>query len=241
MISDVDKAIARFDEVLGRLPGADASARAAHVRRIRRTVSNAGKRARRALYAVAALIAVLLAYSLLVGPIGVGGLLLAGLLIPLVAIIAAVLPVGGQVELAALKTVAPAALPARTDVWLDQRRAELPRLAAPTLDRISAKLNMIGPQLAAVPAMDPLAQDVSRLLSTHLPELVERYAKVPTELRRQPGDDGGPSIEARLVEGLKTVDTELARVSDSLASGDRDAFLIQGKVLENKYKGDGLS
>ena len=55
-------------------------------------------------------------------------------------------------------------------------------------------------------------------------------------MRRLPGDDGGPSIEARLVEGLKTVDDELARVSDNLAAGDRDAFLIQGKFLENRYK-----
>ena len=88
--------------------------------------------------------------------------------------------------------------------------------------------------------MDPLAQDVSRLLNTHLPELVERYAKVPPSLRAAPDPDGGPSIEARLVEGLKTVDTELARVSDALAAGDRDAFLIQGKFLENRYKDGGV-
>lgn len=240
MASEVDKAIARFDDVMSRLPGADRHAISARSRRISRAVGNAGRRARRAVIAVALLLGGLLAWSLVFGGIGITGFLLAALLVPFVAIIAATLPLGGRVDHAELKSAAPAVLPARTDAWLDQRRADLPRLAAPTLDRISAKLNAIGPQLAAVPALDPLAQDVGRLLNTHLPELVERYAKVPPELRRAPGDDGGPSIEARLVDGLKTVDQELGRVSERLSAGDRDAFLVQGKFLENKYKGDGL-
>lgn len=235
MSRDVDRAIARFDEVLDRLPGG--FNRTAQTRRISRTVSNAGKRLRRGLYAVAALLAVLLGYTLFVGAIGIGGFLLAALLLPLAFILGMILPLGdAAVETPALKKLPPAELPARTDVWLDARRRDLPRLAAPTLDSISAKLNAIGPQLAAVPAMDARAQDVGRLLNSHLPELVERYRKVPPELRRTPADDGGPSIEARLVEGLKTVDTELARVSENLASDDRDAFLIQGKFLENRYK-----
>ena len=234
MASEVDRAIARFDEVLDRLPGG--FNRTAQTRRISRTVSNAGRRLRRGLYAVAALLAVLLAYTLFVGAIGIGGFLLAALLLPLAFVVGMILPLGGaDIETPALKKLPPAELPARTDVWLEARRRDLPRLAAPTLDRISARLNSIGPQLAAVPAMDPLAQDIGRLLNTHLPELVERYRKVPPAMRHAPGDDGGPSIEARLVEGLKTVDAELARASDNLAAGDRDAFLIQGKFLENRY------
>lgn len=237
MAREVDRAIARFDEVMNRLPGADHHAISARSRRISRTVSNAGRRLRRGLYAVAALLAALLAYTLFVGAIGIGGFLLAALLLPLAFVLGMLLPLSGaDIETPALKKLPPAELPARTDIWLDARRRDLPRLAAPTLDRISAKLNSLQPQLAAVPAMDPLAQDIGRLLNTHLPELVERYQKVPPEMRRLPGDDGGPSIEARLVEGLKTVDDELARVSDNLAAGDRDAFLIQGKFLENRYK-----
>lgn len=235
MSRDVDRAIARFDEVLDRLPGG--FNRTASTRRISRTVSNAGRRFRRGLYAIAALLTVLLAYSLFIGPIGIVGFALAALLLPILFTVAASMPLGGgAIETPALKKLPPAELPARTDVWLDARRRDLPRLAAPTLDSISAKLNAIGPQLAAVPVMDARAQDVGRLLNSHLPELVERYRKVPPELRRAPAEDGGPSIEARLVEGLKTVDTELARVSENLASDDRDAFLIQGKFLENRYK-----
>lgn len=237
MAREVDRAIARFDEVMNRLPGADPHAISARSRRISRTVSNAGRRLRRGLIAVALLLAGLLAWSILAGAIGIGGFLIAALLVPMVFIIAMVAPLrGAEIETPALKKLPPAELPARTDVWLDARRRDLPRLAAPTLDAISAKLNALQPQLAAVPAMDARAQDVGRLLNSHLPELVERYRKVPPELRRTPAEDGGPSIEARLVEGLKTVDTELARVSENLAADDRDAFLIQGKFLENRYK-----
>ena len=237
-MNEIDRRIARFDEVLDRLPGG--IGRGVNTRRIQRTLSNGARRARRAVIAAAMLLAGLLVYSLFVGGIGIAGFLLAALLVPLCMIIAASAPLGGGVAPAELRKAAPAVLPARASVWLDQHRPDLPRLAAPTLDSISAKLNAIGPQLATIPAMDPMAQDIGRLLNTHLPELVERYTKVPEALRRAPGDDGGPSIEARLVEGLKTVDAELGRVSGSLAAGDRDAFLIQGKFLENKYKDGGV-
>ena len=239
MARDVDAALRRFDEVLDRLPGGP-GARAVRSRRISRVVTSAGRRARRALIAVGVFLAALLAYALFIGPVGVVGFALAALLVPIIAIVAASFPTSVAVVPAALKTAPPALLPSKADAWLDAQRSSLPRLAAPTIDRISEKLNAIGPQLANVAPLDPLAQDVSRLLNTHLPELVERYAKVPPELRRAPDPDGGPSIEARLVDGLKTVDSELARVSTALAAGDRDAFLIQGKFLENKYAPGGV-
>ena len=239
MSREVDRAIARFDEVLDRMPGG--ITRTAQTRRIQRTVTNAGRRIRRGIVAVAVELLALLAYSLFIGPIGVVGFALAVLLIPLLFMVAASLPLGGtDVAPAELRKTPPAQLPKRAGIFLDARRRDLPRLAAPTLDRISAQLNTLGPQLAAVPELDPVAQDVGRLLNTHLPELVERYTKVPPGMRSAPDADGGPSIEKRLVEGLKTVDAELARASESLAAGDRDAFLVQGKFLENRYKPEGV-
>lgn len=235
MSREIDRRIQRFDEVLDRLPGG--FNRTAQTRRIQRTVTNAGRRMRRAMIAGAMLIAGLLAYSLFIGGIGIVGFLLAAVLVPMCMIIAASAPLGdSDVAPAELKKTPVAQLPKRAEIFLDARRRDLPRLAAPTLDRISQQLNTLGPQLAAVPEMSATAQDVGRLLNTHLPELVERYAKVPPGLRSKPDEDGGPSIEARLVEGLKTVDAELARASEALAAEHRDAFLVQGKFLENRYK-----
>lgn len=240
MSREVDRRIQRFDEVLDRLPGG--FNRTAQTRRIRRTVTNAGRRMRRGIIAVAIELLSLLAYSLFIGPVGVVGFALAVLLIPILFTIAASLPLkDADVAPAELKKTPAAQLPRRAEIFLDARRRDLPRLAAPTLDRISAQLSTLGPQLATVPEMDPVAQDVSRLLNTHLPELIERYAKVPPAMRSAPDEDGGPSIESRLVEGLKTVDAELARASENLASADRDAFLIQGKFLENRYKPEQIS
>ncbi|MGL4543613.1 MAG: hypothetical protein ACRCUI_14000, partial [Polymorphobacter sp.] len=90
------------------------------------------------------------------------------------------------------------------------------------------------PQLAELPANDPVAADLNRLLGQHLPELVERYTKVPVAQRQAPGVDGA-NIEKRLIDGLSVVDSELARVSEQLAEGDRNAFLIQGRFLESRY------
>ena len=90
MSREVDARIRRFDEVLDRLPGG--IGRGVTTRRIQRTVTNAGRRFRRGVIAVAVELLALLAYSLFIGPIGVVGFLLAMLLIPLLFVIAASLP-----------------------------------------------------------------------------------------------------------------------------------------------------
>jgi hypothetical protein len=72
-----------------------------------------------------------------------------------------------------------------------------------------------------------------------LPELVERYTRIPSEQRARTIEADGRSLDATLVEGLKAVETELARASESLAASDRDAVRIQGKFLEARYKDDG--
>ena len=45
----------------------------------------------------------------------------------------------------------------------------------------------------------------------------------------------GRTPEATVVEGLKTVEAELARASATLAESDRDGLRVQGKFLEARY------
>ena len=71
-----------------------------------------------------------------------------------------------------------------------------------------------------------------------MPELVDGYRKLPENLRRD-GRNGGLSPDKQLVEGLKVVDEELARMSETLASGDLNKLATQGRYLELKYSGDG--
>ncbi|KPF60362.1 hypothetical protein IP88_15940 [alpha proteobacterium AAP81b] len=235
-MADPDQVVARNDERLRRLKIGEA-AQVARARRRERAQATLGKRVGRGAGVVGALVLAVIVWGLLVGPIGIGGLMLV-FLAGLVATALAVLSVGTPPEPTRLGEAVPAALPAATDAWLDRRRRELPALAAPQLDAISAQLATLETQLARVPAGDPVAQDVSRLLAKHLPELVESYTRVPAEQRKRTIETDGRTLDAALVDGLKVVEEELARASDSLAEGDRDALVVQGKFLESRYKGD---
>jgi hypothetical protein len=82
--------------------------------------------------------------------------------------------------------------------------------------------------------MDPDAQDARRLMSVHLPGLIDRYAKVPPAYRAE-ADAEGKTIDQRLVEGLTATRAALGEVSERLAKRDVDAFSTQGRFIESKY------
>ena len=240
MMADPGKIIDRNEERLARMARGEALQRA-RSRRVQRQAKQAASRAVRAASVVGAIILGLLVWGLVIGPIGTTVLVLAVLFGAMAAMAAAIWDGPDRTpDLAA--NVPAAVLPAATDVWLDRQRRDLPALAAPQVDAISARLATLEGQLAQVPDGDPVAQDLSRLLSRHLPELVERYTRVPAEQRSRTIESDGRSLDATLVEGLKVVEEELARASDALASADRDAVRIQGKFLEARYKdGDGMA
>jgi hypothetical protein len=237
-MADPGSTIDRNEERLARLARGEAMQRARR-RRVERQAKRAGGRVVRGGGVIAAIALGLLLWGLIIGPVGTTVLVLAVLVGALAAVGAAVWD--GPDPTPDLRADAPpAVLPAATDVWLDRQRRNLPALAAPQVDAISARLATLETQLARVPVGDPVAQDLSRLLGKHLPELVERYTRIPSEQRARTIESDGRSLDATLVEGLKAVETELARASDSLAAADRDAVRIQGKFLEARYKdGDG--
>ncbi|GGE10789.1 hypothetical protein GCM10011529_16490 [Polymorphobacter glacialis] len=235
-MADPGTVIDRNEERLQRLAMGEAAQRA-RSRRRQRTTAKFGKRVARAGMTGAAIILALILWGLIIGPVGTTVLVLA-VLFGLFATMAAAISVRDEPEPRNLGEAAPAALPAATDAWLDRRRRELPRLAAPQVDAISAKLATLETQLAAASPADPVAQDLQRLLGKHLPELVERYTRVPAEQRARTLDDDGRTIETTLIDGLKVVDAELARASDALAAADRDAMVVHGKFLESRYNGD---
>ncbi len=179
------------------------------------------------------------AAGFVVGGIGIGGWLLAMLLTVLACAAIGLWPAADAPPPMKLATAKPTVLPAQVDAWLDAKRRALPALAAPKVDAISAQLAALAPQLAAVPAGDPTALELNRLLGKHLPELVDRYEKVPLAQRKTPAAPGGPTIERQLVDGLGLIEAELARVNDQLGKDDRDAFAVQGKFLESRYGKDG--
>lgn len=127
-------------------------------------------------------------------------------------------------------------LPSQTERYLEAQRPALPAPAQRLADEIGIKLEAIGPQLAQLDPREPAAYEFRKLMAEELPELVEGYKKVPEGMRR--AERNGSSPDAQLVEGLRVVDEELARMSEQLISGDLNKLATQGRYLELKYRGE---
>jgi len=125
-------------------------------------------------------------------------------------------------------------LPQKTEAWLQRQRPALPPPAQRLADGIGLKLEQLAPQVASLDPREPAAAEVRKLLSIELPELIDGYTRVPLNLRQDAGNGIAP--DKQLVEALSVVDSELARMSADLASGDLNKLATQGRYLELKYK-----
>ncbi|MBV9842529.1 MAG: hypothetical protein JOY99_13525 [Sphingomonadaceae bacterium] len=230
-----DDIIAHAAELLRRL---SPEARRQAQRRRERRRRQATRIARRIVIAFVLILAAVTAFAFLIGPIGQSGAMLAALAFLLAVL--GIAQVSREPDLAAAATpnaaVDIAALPQRTEDWLDRQRMALPAPAQRPLDAISLQLEALGPQLATLDAREPAAFEVRRLLADELPELVRNYQKVPPALRRT-ARDGAESPDRQLVEGLGLIGEEIARMNERLAAGDLAALATQGRYLELKYRG----
>ena len=187
-------------------------------------------------YAVWAILAVL-ATSVVAGffiPLGTTGVMVALGVMLAVLLLITVLPLERSVQVGALAETPLGALPLQTEIWLENQRKALPAPAATLIDSIGVKLETLGPQLEQLSDQEPAAQEVRKLLADHLPELVTGYQSIPQPLRREKRNGRVP--EQQLVEGLNVIDAEIARMSESFASGDLNRLAIQNRFLEMKYQ-----
>jgi hypothetical protein len=230
----VNEKIIGASDYFARLDGKTPEARAAARRTSGRTIRSLGKRVGAFALTVAALIAATFAFGLIVGPIGWTGLFLVSIAILFVLIFFSVWPSGHrQVEFSEQ-------LPTRTviqqlDALLVRRRTALPAPAARRVDAISQQLPLLENRLGEVDALDPLAQDARRLMGKHLPELIERYERVPAAYRQQ-RDGAGMTVDERLVASLDAAREALDDIGARLAQGDLTAFETQGRFIESRYK-----
>ena len=187
-------------------------------------------------YAFWAVLAVLLG-SLIAGfvlPLGTTGVMIAlGVMIAALLLIA-LLPTETKVKSESLAQTPLTALPLQTEIWLENQRKALPAPAITLVDSIGVKLETLAPQLERLDPQDPAAQDVRRLLSDHLPELVTGYQSIPQPMRREQRNGRVP--EQQLIDGLGVIDAEIARMSEQLASGDLNKLATQNRFLELKYQ-----
>lgn len=226
---DSDLIISKAEELIRRTsPEGRAAARRRRERRKQRAV----RMMRRMFFLTLAILVAAVAWGLIIGPIGGTGVMAVALGIVLAW--AGVLLFSAEPDARAeeLPQVPLKALPNRTERWLDSQRLALPAPANRLIDQIGVRLEGLAPCVQHLDEREPAAMEVRRLVGEELPELVRGYQRVPQQLRRQ-----GP--DAQLVEGLRVVESELARMTEQLASGDLDKLATQGKYLELKYRGDG--
>ena len=234
-----DLAIARADRVMRQLDERDGAVRAAARRERQRLNAGLGRTMGRVGIAILAISLITIGIGLIV-PIGMFGFLAAvGLAIG----VAALLLVSGKREIAVPDV--PADLPngpmvQRFDSYLFRSRRMLPAPAQAEVDQLSAMLPPLRQTLERVPAGDPNAQDARRLMSTHLPGLIDRYLHVPQAYRSQ-RDGEDVSVDERLVEALSAGRQALTEISEKLARTDLAAFETQGRFIKSRYGEDGLT
>ena len=230
----VERAIARFERVAQHLDERDGPSREAARRERQRLNAGVGRTVRRVLVTVAAIWLATIIVGL-AKPIGMFGFLAA--LLATVVIAGVIIARGAR---QAVTTPAPStdlpngAMVERFDSYVYKVRRALPAPAQSELDAISRILPSLRQTLERVETLDPAAQDARRLMSIHLPGLIERYERVPPAYRQE-RDGEGKTVDQRLVEGLAAGRTALAEVSEQLARADVAALETQGRFIQSRY------
>jgi len=230
----VENAIARFERVTRQLDERGGPAREAARRERQRLNSGLGRIAAK----VAGVVALIWVVAIVVGllkPIGMFGFL--------AALFVTVAAVGLMIERSVKQGVsAPApsadlpngAMVERFDSYIYRSRVGLPAPAQAELDAISRILPSLKQTLSRLETLDPAAQDARRLMSIHLPGLIDRYERVPPAFRQEK-DGEDKTVDQRLIEGLAAGRAALAEVSEQLARADVAALETQGRFIQSRY------
>lgn len=231
----VERAIARFERVTRQLDERGGPAQEAARRERQRLNQGLGRAAGRLAIGFVAVWTIVLVVGL-VKPIGMTGFLIALLA---TAVLAAVfLFRGGRQSIA---TPAPpstdlsnGAMVEHFDSYIYRARRALPAPAQNELDSIGKILPSLRQTLERVETLDPAAQDARRLMSIHLPGLIERYERVPLTYRQEK-DGEGKTVDERLIEGLAAGRSALGEVCEQLARADVAALETQGRFIQSRY------
>lgn len=192
------------------------------------------RRLRRAFLALCAIIIAAIGAGIFLGGLSDGAWLLTMLLGFIVFIVLSIYPAVPRPRQGDLHEASLAELAGSTELWLESKRRALPSAAIDAIDMIGVRLEQLSPQLATVDESGPAAREVRKLLSEHLPGLVDSYTRIPPSLRARQGT-GGASPSEQLVDGLCVISEEIEAMSVDLSKGDVDALATRNRFLETKY------
>ena len=238
LTTKVDSALARFDRVTRQLDSRSGLVRDARKSELKRLNEGVAKTFVKIGLAVG-VISVLTILVGLVAPIGMFGFLAAvGLAVGIAAAIA--FSGGKQIARPEVTPDLPnGEMVQRFDSYIYRTRASLPAPAQAEIDQLSAKLPPLRATLERIDTLDPAAQDARRLMSIHLPGLIDRYLHVPPAYRAE-ADGEGISVDDRLVEALGAGRQALSDIGERLAKQDLAAFETQGRFIKSRYGDESL-
>jgi hypothetical protein len=228
-----DRVIERADRVMRQLDERDGAVREAARRERQRLNAGMMRRLTRVGVAIGVISLVTIVIGL-VQPIGMFGFLAAiGIAIGIAALLG-FMPSGKDNPVAPPADLPNGTMVQRFDSYLYRQRAALPAPARAEIDAISGILPSLKQTLERVDDLNPEAQDARRLMSKHLPGLIDRYVNVPPAYRSQK-DGEDVTVDERLVEGLAAGREALTEVSEKLAKSDLAAFETQGRFIKSRY------
>jgi hypothetical protein len=235
-----DIVLARADRVMRQIDERQGPSRSASQRERQRLMAGYGRALARATIAAGVIIGGALVFGLIVMPLQITGFIIA----VAVAIAAFMLLFFGGAAATATAPSVSVDLPNgemidRFDSFIFRSRRALPAPAQAEIDVLGQRLPPLRETLSRLADTDPDAQDARRLMSTHLPGLVERYLHVPSAYRGE-RDAEGKSVDDRLVDALAAGRAALDDISTKLARNDLAAFETQGRFIETRYKDESL-
>jgi hypothetical protein len=233
----VDRSVTRADDVMRRADERGGAVRAAAVRERQRLNADLAGRAKRVGIAIGVISLATIIIGLIM-PIGMFGFLAAVGLAIGIATVLAVKPTSGLGASGPATDLPNGEMVQRFDSYLYRARRALPPAAQAEADSISAILPSLRQTLERVDSLDSNAQDARRLMSVHLPALLDRYVQVPVAYRNE-RDGEGKTADERLVEALSASRAALGDISQKLARADLSALETQGRFITSRYREDG--
>lgn len=192
------------------------------------------RRVRRAFLAMAVIFIAAIGSGLVLGGLSDTAWLLSLLLGMLVFTILCVFPASPRPRAEDLDKASLTELAGSAELWLEGKRRALPNAAIDAIDMIGVRLEQLAPQLAHLDESGPAAHEVRKLLSEHLPGLVESYTRIPPSLRSKPGV-AGTTPSDQLLDGLGVISDQIEAMSLDLSRNDLDALATRNRFLETKY------
>ncbi len=124
-------------------------------------------------------------------------------------------------------------------VWLGKQRRALPYGAQVHLIVILRRLDQLEGKVLGLSHGSAIANDLRRLVGDDLPQLIACYTNLSPDLRSERRD--GISGESELVQGLAILESELARLWETLGDTDAADLAAHSRYLDMKYGGTAIN